>query len=1152
MKKFWLLIFVGIMLTSAMYAQRSRLKLPSHLLSEKRQRPVVEGTGSANEVVPSSKIETDGIESDLGTTYYDLQSNACTPFGRVYIYPDGTKAAVWTMSQQTASWTDRGTGYNYFNGTTWGSAPNNRIESVRTAWPSYAPCGANGEIVIAHQSGTAPLVISKRTNKGTGAWSQSYLAGPSGSSGLLWPRLITTGTDHNTVHVLALTAPTANGGTVYQNQDGALVYCRSTDGGATFGSWSILTGLDVNYYLNFGGDSYSFLIPNGNNVAFVITDPDKDMIVMKSTNNGVTWQKSIAYEHPYPFFASTTVAPRFSCPDGSAHGLIDNSGVVHLAFGINAASCDGTAISWYPWEDGLGYWNSTLPIMDSATINPDYLFNEDRLIGWMQDINGDGELTLVSTGGGYSLYYLGPTSFPQLIMDASGKMYAIFSSVTETFNNGVQDYRHIWARTSEDNGQTWGDFMDLTGDIFHIFDECVFPAVSPTLDNDYPAIIYQRDSEPGMSVRGDTDPATVNTITYMIIDDFPNTGVANPASFNATPISSAQIDLNWTLNSSNNNVIVAWSPTGTFGTPSTGTNYLAGSGLPGGGTVLYNGSALNFSHTGLTPLTTYYYKAFSYDSGLTYSGGILTNAATLAVNLAVSPSNQNVTAATGSTNFTVTTTGTWTAVSNQTWCTVTPSGTGNGTLVANYSENTTTSQRLATITVSVNGASPVNVTVTQAAAAPTLAVSPSNQNVTSAAGTTLFTVSSNTSWTCVSNASWCLVTTSGTGNGTIYANYTENTSTTQRVASITVTASGVAPVIITVTQAGATPFLSVSPSNQNVGSPAGSTSFSVSSNTSWIAVSDQTWCTVTPSGTGNGILAANFTENTSTLQRVANITVTASGATPVIVTVTQAGVGSIYLNVTPANQNVGSAPGNTNFTVSSNTAWNANSNQTWCTVTPSGNGNGIITATFTENTSTVSRIATINVSGTNASPVSVTVTQEGAAPTLTIQPLSQTVGGAAGTTFFNIFSNSTWEATSLNDWCTVTPSGSGNGLLQADYQANNNLSTRTANILVTVPGLNPQVVQVIQLSGIVGITELSSKFMLAPNPSDGNFTLFVSPGLTNKIEVSIVDVSGKVLLENTLSGSESYEFALGGYKAGIYFVRITYNTEVMVYKLILK
>lgn len=123
--------------------------------------------------------------------------------------------------------------------------------------------------------------------------------------------------------------------------------------------------------------------------------------------------------------------------------------------------------------------------------------------------------------------------------------------------------------------------------------------------------------------------AGINSIN-VIRPNFANiagTFVSNPTSFVATPVSSTQVNLSWLLNANSNNVLLAWSPTGTFGTPANGTVYSAGNSIPGGGTVLQYNGLTSFSHTGLNPNTPYYYKAWSYN-GSAYSGGAVASAQT--------------------------------------------------------------------------------------------------------------------------------------------------------------------------------------------------------------------------------------------------------------------------------------------------------------------------------------------------------------------------------------------------------------------------------------------------------------------------------------------------------------------------------------------
>ena len=115
--------------------------------------------------------------------------------------------------------------------------------------------------------------------------------------------------------------------------------------------------------------------------------------------------------------------------------------------------------------------------------------------------------------------------------------------------------------------------------------------------------------------------------------------VINPGSFTATSVSSSEIDLSWTLNGDNDNVMIAWSTDGNFGTPANGSNYNPGSTIPGGGTVIYSGNGTSFSHINLNPLTHYYYKAWSADGSLTYSTGVTDDAITFAHEPSNHPTN---------------------------------------------------------------------------------------------------------------------------------------------------------------------------------------------------------------------------------------------------------------------------------------------------------------------------------------------------------------------------------------------------------------------------------------------------------------------------------------------------------------------------------
>ena len=208
--------------------------------------------------------------SYIGNTYFDLQSNSSSQ-NRIFLYDDGKIGATFTYGMNYAAFLDRGTGYNFFNGISWNPYPLQRIENDRTGWPSYSPWGINGEINVAHYSSTSTggLAIYGRTTKGSGAWSSNILHGPLTNAELLWPRSTTAGIDNSVLHVIALTMPLANGGVIYQGQDGALVYSRSANGGQTWDIQNvIIPGMGSAFYTGFQGDTYE-IVAKDNNIAIL-------------------------------------------------------------------------------------------------------------------------------------------------------------------------------------------------------------------------------------------------------------------------------------------------------------------------------------------------------------------------------------------------------------------------------------------------------------------------------------------------------------------------------------------------------------------------------------------------------------------------------------------------------------------------------------------------------------------------------------------------------------------------------------------------------------------------------------------------------------------------------------------------------------------
>jgi hypothetical protein len=155
--------------------------------------------------------------------------------------------------------------------------------------------------------------------------------------------------------------------------------------------------------------------------------------------------------------------------------------------------------------------------------------------------------------------------------------------------------------------------------------------------------------------------------------------------------------------------------------------------------------------------------------------------------------------------------------------------------------------------------------------------------------------------------------------------------------------------------------LTVSPTSLSVGSAAGNSTISVTSNVAWTVTDNQTWITTSAtSGSNNGSFTVGVTANTGAA-RTGTVTVTGGGFTRTI-NVSQAAAGS-SLSVSPTSISVGAAAGNSTITVTSNVSWTVTDNQTWIsTSATSGANNGSFTVSVTANTG-AARTGTVTVAG---------------------------------------------------------------------------------------------------------------------------------------------------------------------------------------------
>jgi len=463
----------------------------------------------------------------IGNTFYDLQTNSSVG-NRIVRNSDGTIAAVWTMSPTPShsAFFDRGTGYNFRNSLGWDNLPSSRIESSRIGWPSVINPSNGTEAVICHNTTQSQLQISKRANRGVGLWNEDLNTFSSPSvDGNWWPKMVTGGINGNSIHVLSITYPVASGGSIYQGIDGALLYSRSQDGGLTWDKMhELIPDLDASNFIGFGGDTYA-IDARGNTVAILVGDATQDLVLLKSTDNGNTWTKTIVEDFPIDLWDYNAqisdingdgTADTLETHDGAMAVLIDNNNQVHVFTGYMRILEDDPATagySYFPYTDGIKYWNESMGSLSPVIITSAV----DR------DGSGVIEYPTASTAGALSVGSTGNSisSYPSAGITPGGKIFLTYSSIFEGTDNGEgKSYRHQYLIVSENGGNSWSAPLDLipaSGD--PDFTEGTFGAIARRVDI-AAHIIYQEDAEPGHSMYGptpgDADPGNINQLNNIV------------------------------------------------------------------------------------------------------------------------------------------------------------------------------------------------------------------------------------------------------------------------------------------------------------------------------------------------------------------------------------------------------------------------------------------------------------------------------------------------------------------------------------------------------------------------------------------------------------------------------------------------------------
>lgn len=496
--------------------------------------------------------------------------------------------------------------------------------------------------------------------------------------------------------------------------------------------------------------------------------------------------------------------------------------------------------------------------------------------------------------------------------------------------------------------------------------------------------------------------------------------------------------------------------------------------------------------------------------------------------LRVSPALTNVAGGVSAATIAVQNIGTgdmpWTAnfLSGNDFATITAgtSGTGNGSISVAVTANPTAASRTAILEIVAPGAqgSPQQVSIVQAPGEPILQITPQTQVVDAEADTINFVVTNAGNgamdWasTIVTGGDFLSIVSgeSGVNAGLISVSVAENTTTANRSGTIRVDSveADNAPVLLTITQKARDRVLVLSTNSLTVGATGGSIGFGIQNagigSMTWNATvrSGSEFITIAPgtaTGTNTGVVTLIITENPRNEPRNGSVEVSAPGAfnSPQTVAITQTAQ-NIVLSVTPQEIDIGPAGGNTTFTVQNTGTgtmlWTAaiQSGADFVTVNSgaSGTNTGVVGLTVKENSTGLSRTATVLVNAPEAgnNPVTVTLRQAPSDNLLQVSPQTIDIGSNGGPISFTVQNAGTgsmkWTAVVQTgaDFLTVTGgsgSGTNTGLVSLLVAENENDVTRTGTVLVTAPEANNSPV-------VVTINQARREAVLEVSPTDLN------------------------------------------------------------------
>lgn len=511
----------------------------------------------------------------VGETTYDLQSNAAMG-RRVHNHGDGTISVVWTTSGQLNNdvFPDRGTGYNYFDGSSWTNGiVTSRIEQdYRTGWPSIGTY--NGfEYIMAHSPneinesdpGTlgderGGFVLNQNSSIGRSNWMESnWLAlseayNPNdvqdGPKGPIWYRADNTGP---LVHMIGAYSDTGFYAPNPQRPGDSIrrpmVYSRFNLDNDTF---EVVESYLPDYGERlFDGDPDAYSMDARDSVVVIVAGGAffKSVTLWRSNDSGQTFRRVLVDTFPEPRRArdNSITFDTTRANDGNVNVVLDRNNNAHVFYGSRLVldnNPQDESFQFFPNSFGMVYWNDipvgtrtdtvgfdvdtiiddVVPIFDTTYFTEQVpVYGPKRLLLDFEDfdLNDNGQRDVGSRtdtipNGGARYSQSTAISFPNAGVDEDNHIYLTYSQVIEggaDFQISGQNFRDLFVIYSTDQGENWSEPVNLTNTRQT---EEVYNSVATEVD-DFIHLLFMSDDEPGTNLTNG-DAIDFNSMIYARIN----------------------------------------------------------------------------------------------------------------------------------------------------------------------------------------------------------------------------------------------------------------------------------------------------------------------------------------------------------------------------------------------------------------------------------------------------------------------------------------------------------------------------------------------------------------------------------------------------------------------------------------------------------